>query len=98
MKKASSIVHDVWLCLIHKKSAFLTSVAGEGKVKVVPDQQPFLLRNKGNNAKDVKKAKWPTNGSGIENHKKNEFGTGRLQNAACFLKQLYDYEKKENEL
>jgi hypothetical protein len=29
---------------------------------------------------------------------KNEFGTSRLQNAACFLKQLYDYEKKENEL
>jgi hypothetical protein len=60
MKKALVVLSMMFYdyVIFTRNQTFLKSVAGEGKVKVVPDQNYFCYsRNKGNNAKDVKKAK-----------------------------------------
>ncbi len=73
------------------------SVAGEGKVKVVPDQATITVtvETKGNNAKEVKKQNDDQMDSVLKLLKKMNLPTSDYKTQRVSLNPQYDYEKKK---
>lgn len=73
------------------------SVAGEGKVKVVPDQATIsaTVETKGNNAKDVKKQNDQQMEAVLKIIKKMNLGPADYRTQRVSLNPVYDYEKKK---
>lgn len=73
------------------------SVAGEGKVKVVPDQATITatVETKGNNAKDVKKQNDQQMEAVLKIIKKMNLAPADYRTQRVSLNPVYDYEKKK---
>jgi uncharacterized protein YggE len=100
MKKSVVVLFMMFVAMSHAqeiKQVPQISVAGEGKVKVVPDQATITatVETKGNNAKDVKKQNDQQMEAVLKIIKKMNLAPADYRTQRVSLNPVYDYEKKK---
>jgi uncharacterized protein YggE len=100
MKKALVILSIIFMTMSYAqeiKQVPQISVAGEGKVKVVPDQATIsaTVETKGNNAKDVKKQNDEQMEAVLKIIKKMNLAPADYRTQRVSLNPIFDYEKKK---
>jgi hypothetical protein len=100
MKKALIVLSLMFITMSYTqeiKPIPQISVAGEGKVKVVPDQATIsaTVETKGNNAKEVKKQNDQQMEAVLKIIKKMNLATADYRTQRVSLNPVYDYEKKK---
>ncbi|WP_339920764.1 SIMPL domain-containing protein [uncultured Flavobacterium sp.] len=100
MKKALVVLSMMFMTMSYSqeiKQVPQISVAGEGKVKVVPDQATIsaTVETKGNNAKDVKKQNDQQMEAVLKIIKKMNLAPADYRTQRVSLNPVYDYEKKK---
>jgi uncharacterized protein YggE len=100
MKKALVVLSMMFMTVSYSqeiKQVPQISVAGEGKVKVVPDQATIsaTVETKGNNAKDVKKQNDQQMEAVLKIIKKMNLAPADYRTQRVSLNPVYDYEKKK---
>lgn len=100
MKKALVVLSMMFMTVSYAqeiKQVPQISVAGEGKVKVVPDQATIsaTVETKGNNAKDVKKQNDQQMEAVLKIIKKMNLAPADYRTQRVSLNPVYDYEKKK---
>lgn len=100
MKKALIVLSMMLMTMSYAqeiKQVPQISVAGEGKVKVVPDQATITatVETKGNNAKDVKKQNDQQMEAVLKIIKKMNLAPADYRTQRVSLNPVYDYEKKK---
>ncbi|UFH34635.1 SIMPL domain-containing protein [Flavobacterium acetivorans] len=100
MKKVLLILSVLFISLSYAqevKQIPQISVAGEGKIKVVPDQATITVtvETKGNNAKDVKKQNDQQMEAVLKMIKKMDLNPADYKTQRVSLNPQYDYEKKK---
>jgi hypothetical protein len=100
MKKALIVLSLMFITMSYAqeiKPIPQISVAGEGKVKVVPDQATIsaTVETKGNNAKEVKKQNDQQMEAVLKIIKKMNLATADYRTQRVSLNPVYDYEKKK---
>lgn len=100
MKKALVVLSMMFMTMSYAqeiKQVPQISVAGEGKVKVVPDQATIsaTVETKGNNAKDVKKQNDEQMEAVLKIIKKMNLAPADYRTQRVSLNPVYDYEKKK---
>jgi uncharacterized protein YggE len=100
MKKALLLLTVLFMTLSYAqeiKQVPQISVAGEGKVKVVPDQATITatVQTKGNNAKDVKKENDQQIEAVLKIIKKMNLAPADYRTQRVSLNPIFDYEKKK---
>lgn len=100
MKKALVVLSMMFMTVSYSqeiKQVPQISVAGEGKVKVVPDQATIsaTVETKGNNSKDVKKQNDQQMEAVLKIIKKMNLAPADYRTQRVSLNPVYDYEKKK---
>jgi uncharacterized protein YggE len=100
MKKALLLLTLLFMTLSYAqeiKQVPQISVAGEGKVKVVPDQATITatVQTKGNNAKDIKKENDQQMEAVLKIIKKMNLAPADYRTQRVSLNPIFDYEKKK---
>ena len=100
MKKAALILSVLFMSISYAqevKQVPQISVAGEGKIKVVPDQATITatVETKGNNAKDVKRENDKQMEAVLKMIKKMNLAPADYRTQRVSLNPIFDYEKKK---
>ncbi|HEY4617312.1 MAG TPA: SIMPL domain-containing protein [Flavobacterium sp.] len=100
MKKAALILSMLFMSMSYAqevKQVPQISVAGEGKIKVVPDQATITatVETKGNNAKDVKRENDKQMEAVLKMIKKMNLAPADYRTQRVSLNPIFDYEKKK---